>query len=880
MKRLSKYGGIALLVLVAVLGVQGGISLLVRTHRMQRYLVAHLERAFGRPVEVGRFSVQVLPIPELDVDAVSIGEDPAFGNEYFLRADHMTARLRWLGLFRGHFEFGTMSFTRPSLILVRSSEGRWNLERWLPPGRPAAAALGPLPAAPQTREESTYRLRKIDFDEGRINFKIGNDKRPFAFTDVSGSVEQVSSGRWQVQLEAQPWRSGVLLQSTGVLQVSGYVAGTSARLQPAQIRVHWEKVSLADLFRMATGNDSGVRGQFALDGNASVGMGVAAEGLTASVWRFALKARATQIHRWDLTERDDNPRVNVNVKGLWELATAEARADEVTVELPRSKLTGSGVLQTSGSANWRAQFEDLAVQGEDILAWCRAFQPYVAEEANLSSQITGSLSATGWPLRWEKGSLESAAGSLRLPGQTVARIDPFHATMRNGKIEVVGLRLRLPAVALAKGTSEEAEKSSKMKPNGGLEDIIDATLTHDSVVREGSLHLNLRVPNVVPVFNLAASFGRPLNQGWDYQGAASGSLAWNWGAGARELRRSGFLELTKAQLQVAGLNEPLKVEDARVEWKDGIRSAALGKVDAFGASWTGSISEAAESLAGEPSLWRFQLHADHLDATELDRWMGPRSRPNWLQRLLTSMLGSTDTAHASELLRRISAEGELTADTLTIEKIKLAKAHANLVVHSLHLDVSNADAQWAAGNVHGGMRAIFSPHPKYEVSATVENVNMAQFPWTSRWAERWSGLASGTIHLTAAGVGRDELLRQLTGSGNVRLTRIEFRGWDVEQSTESGGPFAGASHWTSGEGDFQLADQKISLDGFRLDAPHQRTQLSGTISFGMDGNLTFAPRARAPGGTQISQERTLHVSGRLENPDVTVLPLGSEQARP
>jgi AsmA family len=879
MKRLSKYGGIAVLVLVPVLAVQAGISLLVRTHQMQVYLVAHLQRAFGRPVQVGRFSVQVLPLPELDVDGVTIGEDPAFGNEYFLRADRMTARLRWLGLFRGHFEFGTMSFTRPSLILVRNSEGRWNLERWLPPARPASVQNGER-VVPQTREESTYRLRKIDFDEGRINFKIGDEKRPFAFTDVSGSVEQVSPGRWQVQLEAQPWRSGVLLQSTGVLQVSGYVAGTSARLQPAQVRVHWEKVSLADLFRMATGNDSGVRGKFALDGNASVGMGSAAEGSTASTWRFTVQARATQIHRWDLTERDDNPRVNVNVKGLWELATAEAHAQEVVVELPRSRLSGSAVLQTSGSANWHAQFEDLDVQDEDMVAWCRAFQPYVAEEVKLSGQIKGSLSASGWPLRWESGSLESAAGSLRLPGQMVARIDPFHTSVRNGRIELTGFRMRLAAEVVGEGTAERAEKGSKGKANGGLEDIIEAALMQDSVEHEGSLHLNMHVPNVVPVFNLSASFGHPLNQGWDYQGSASGSLSWTWGPGGREPRRNGSIELTNAHLQVAGLNEPLKVEEARVEWRDGIRSATLGKVDAFGASWSGSIGEATENPGTEPSLWHFQLHADHLDATELDRWMGPRSRPNWLQRLLTSMMGNTDATRASELLRRVSAEGELTADTLTIEKIKLTKARANLVIHSLSLDVSDAEAQWAGGTVHGGMRAVFSPHPKYEVSAEVDNVNMAQFPWTPRWAERWSGLASGTIHLSTAGVGKDELLKQVTGVGNVRLSKIEFRGWDVEQSTESGGPFAGASHWTSGEGEFQLAEQKVSLDGFRLDATHQRTELSGTISFGMDGDLIFAPRGRAASGTQISQVRTLHVSGQLEKPDVAVLPLGPEQARP
>jgi len=43
------------------------------------------------------------------------------------------------------------------------------------------------------------RLQKIDVDDGRINFKIGNEKLPFAFFGSSGSVEQVSSGRWRLQ---------------------------------------------------------------------------------------------------------------------------------------------------------------------------------------------------------------------------------------------------------------------------------------------------------------------------------------------------------------------------------------------------------------------------------------------------------------------------------------------------------------------------------------------------------------------------------------------------------------------------------------------------------------------------------------------------------
>jgi hypothetical protein len=130
-------------------------------------------------------------------------------------------------------------------------------------------------------------------------------------------------------------------------------------------------------------------------------------------------------------------------------------------------------------------------------------------------------------------------------------------------------------------------------------------------------------------------------------------------------------------------------------------------------------------------------------------------------------------------------------------------------------------------------------------------------------------------------VGREDLLKRLAGGGDLKLNNIEFRGWDVEESAQSGGPSTGASRWTTGEGQFQLSDQQVHLDGFRLEAPHQRTQLAGTISFGMDGNLAFTPRPRvATGARTTSQSRELRLSGQLENPAVAVSPVATNQVRP
>src|SRR5256885_14035010 len=108
-----KWWRLALAVAISLVAAQLGVSLLARTQRVHNYLVRHLEQSFGRTVEVRHFSVLLLPSPVLEAEQVTIGEDPAFGREYFLRADRLTAGLRWGGFLRGHFEFGTLSLLRP-----------------------------------------------------------------------------------------------------------------------------------------------------------------------------------------------------------------------------------------------------------------------------------------------------------------------------------------------------------------------------------------------------------------------------------------------------------------------------------------------------------------------------------------------------------------------------------------------------------------------------------------------------------------------------------------------------------------------------------------------------------------------------------------------
>ena len=870
------------MVVLLLVAVQVGVSLLARTHRMHGYLIAHLERAFGRPVEVRRFSVRILPIPEVDAVGVTIGENPAFGNEYFLRAENMAASLRWMGLLRGRLEFGTMSLTRPSLILVRNAQGRWNLEDWLPPVKAKPGDAGTF-YGPHQPVEPTHHLQRIEFDEGRVNFKEGEEKTPFAFTGVSGSVEQVSPGRWELRLEAQPWRSGVTLQSTGILQVRGDVAGTSARLQPAQIRLHWGRASIADLFRLATGNDPGVRGEFAVDGHASVGKENPGDA-AAGEWQFELQARTTQIHRWDLTERNDNPRVNLSLKGKWNLVAETGHADEMSIELPGSSLHGSADLQIAGPLEWSARIDRAGVQASDLLAWYRAFQPDVAEEVTAEQFFSGEGTVQGWPLQWEGTRIASDGGSLRLPEfPQPVRIGEVRGEMRGEKFSVEPVRVTLgPAAKEAAPPARPEKLAAKGRTAAEPANSVELRFAHDFAAGHGDLRIVGRLDKVQDFFKAAADVGHTLNHGWELSGGVATAMDLNWEHGFLRRQWNGTVELKKAELQAAGLNQPLKLEDVSLEWKDGQRGATISRAEGFGATWSGGIKEAAALNASGGSDWGFRLHADHLDATELDRWFGPRARPNWLQRLLPSLLGNNNTgAKPSELLRRISAEGELSADSVTIEKVKLGKVNAKLAFHDLHLEVSEVDAQWAGGTVRGGMMAVFSASPKYEIAAEFEGVNLAQVPWAAHWTERWAGTAKGTLQLATKGVGREELLQELEGRGEIKVKGVEFRGWDVASSMEAGAPRMGVSRWTSGEGEFAVKDRAVNFEGIRLESPKGEMELAGTLSFGQEAKITIAEadlRERKAKGSAAA--RSFEMSGPVDAPRIRIEPAAVLEAKP
>src|SRR5207245_982087 len=241
--------------IVCIVVASWSFSLALRGGWLRRSISARLAATFGRPVEVAHFGFTILGGPKFEADSVTVAEDARLGQEYFLRADRLTASLRWAALLHGRMEFDRLSLSRPSLNLVRSSDGKWNVETWLPPANTQTSLQ-----FYRSVVEVPAHVSRIDIQGGRINFKRGTEKLPFALIEVAGSLNLQSAGRWSLDLEAHPMRAAVVLQRPGTLRLRGTIGGTSARLQPADLRLSWEGASLADAARLARGTDYGLRG--------------------------------------------------------------------------------------------------------------------------------------------------------------------------------------------------------------------------------------------------------------------------------------------------------------------------------------------------------------------------------------------------------------------------------------------------------------------------------------------------------------------------------------------------------------------------------------------------------------------------------------------
>src|SRR5271165_5798515 len=188
----------------------------VNVNRYRNRVTSAIGNALGREVAVSNIELTLLPRPGMVLSGFIVADDPSYGPEPMLRAEKVTAYLRLSSLWRGKLEIGTLALENPSLNLVRRDDGHWNLEELV--GR--TSQVRPAPTA-ETRPEYRTRFPYVEASAGRINFKLGQVKKAFAFSDADFALWLESDNEWGVRLEARPMRADVPVGDTGILEMEG-----------------------------------------------------------------------------------------------------------------------------------------------------------------------------------------------------------------------------------------------------------------------------------------------------------------------------------------------------------------------------------------------------------------------------------------------------------------------------------------------------------------------------------------------------------------------------------------------------------------------------------------------------------------------------------
>jgi len=256
---------------------------LVSMNRYKGRITHLMAQSLGRPVRLSSVELRLLPVPAFVLTDLTVEDDPAYGAEPVLHANTVTASIRLWSLWRGRMEISTISVDEASLNLVRTAEGRWNLD---PLFRSAAKSQPNGTTGPKGTP-----LPYLEATNSRINFKRGNEKLPFSLLETDLSFWQEQPGDWRIRLRGQPARTDLSLDlaDTGLVRLEARAQrAPELRQMPIHIDLEWREAQLGQLARLVIGSDPGWRGDLTgelhLDG-------------TPDAAKIQTRLRATGVHR-------------------------------------------------------------------------------------------------------------------------------------------------------------------------------------------------------------------------------------------------------------------------------------------------------------------------------------------------------------------------------------------------------------------------------------------------------------------------------------------------------------------------------------------------------------------------------------------------------
>jgi len=836
--RTTKRIWLALAVVVALLAILL-VPPYVSVSRYKSQITSLMADSLGRPVRLGSVELHLLPRPGLVLTDLVVDEDPAYGAEPILHADTVTASFRLLALWRGRLEISRVSVDAASLNLVRMPDGHWNLDSLF---RTAAAKAGSAALSRQHPVPLPY----LEATNSRINVKNGAEKLPFSLVSTDLSFWQQNPGDWRIRLSGQPARTDVNLDlaDTGVVRLEASARrATQLREMPVHLDLEWREAQLGQLTRLVFGSDPGWRGDLTgelhLDG-------------TPEEARVTTRLRATGVHRAEFAPAaplDFDARCgfvyHYSLRALDSLACDSPLGD--------GRIRFAGDLPGDGARpHYSVALDHIPVQaGLDAL---RTVRSDLAPGLDAGGTISGTVNYAQAPAA-EDPSQKATLRVAHIGGKGKGRpaVDPGPLS---GSFLVEGFELRggglnepikIPKIVLEPSAAQSGPEQAGLSQHAALGAVVSLpaggtgplTITsrlglagyqvavrgQASFARARELARMAGMANASLIDQLA---GDPLTVDLSADGPWVPRVQDSLSAAAPSTadRLTGTVTLRDANWKADYLANYVQIGQATLHLDN-----ALLRWDPIAFSYgpvkgNATLNLPASCPARQTCLPQFSVHFGDLDASALEAAvLGARVPGTLLSTLIARLHPSTSPAWPT-------LQGVITADSLRLGPVTLAKPTATLSILPNGAEITGLDAGLLGGTVHGGgtLHAAVTDgdKPSYTLTGKFEKLSPAAVG--QLLGLRWSGgvfAADGSIDL--AGFTDKDLAASVAG-------KLHFE-W-LHGAASGAGPAAPVlarfDHWTA---DADIANGAITLK--------QNEIVAGTHSHTVEGAITLGTPPKA-----------------------------------
>ncbi len=560
-------------VLLIVLAA-GALAPFLRADRFRPYIQAALEAALNRPVHIGAVHLNLFTGPGFTVERVLIDEAPAVGVEPFAYVDSMRARVRISSLLAGKLAFSSLYLDSPSVNLVKTQAGPWNIQPFL--DRTSAPRSLPRHVIPD-----------IQISGGRLNFKFGDTKSVFYISDADVDVYPNERGELVIRFSGVPARTDRGTQTFGQLSARGLLRPSPGGEDQLSMGVHLERTAISELLRLFNGRDLGVHG-----------FATAEASLLGPPSRLALTGsfNVKDVHRWDLMPPHGEG-WTMNYRGLVDL---RARQLDIATVATEGQLQPVSIKLRVGdylsSTEWGVSILFRELPAASLVETARHMGAPFAPDMQLDGRINGEI---GYSSRHGlEGGLSLDNASVKFPHAGSVEFDSARLLFANNAASLDPVEVRLDNHQTAQVDGQYAFDGSHTAFR-----IVTPQLTI-AEVESSAGHVVAAPP--IPLLGLL------------HQGTWKGWIAFD----RKDDRAgvwSGQYDLQNAVLAIPGLAAPVRIASASVEMKreqiqmSGLRARA-GAVRVQG-------SYRYDPAAERPHILR--LNIAELKLAELERLMLP-----------------------------------------------------------------------------------------------------------------------------------------------------------------------------------------------------------------------------------------------------------------